>query len=30
MNDFQPEDLDVRSPSPEPIYNQNGVRVNTR
>lgn len=30
VGNFEVEDPDVRSPSPEPIYDRDGVRVNTR
>lgn len=30
LNDLEMGDLDIRSPSPDPIYDKNGVRVNTR
>jgi len=30
MNNYVPEDPDLRSPSPEPIYNNEGKRINTR
>jgi splicing factor 1 len=30
MNNFVPEDPDLRSPSPEPIYDNQGKRINTR
>jgi splicing factor 1 len=30
MTNYVPEDPDLRSPSPEPIYNNEGKRINTR
>ena len=30
INDFTPDDSDLRSPSPEPIYDKDGRRINTR
>ena len=30
INDYTPEDADLRSPSPEPIYDKDGRRLNTR
>ena len=30
INDFVPDDPDIRSPSPEPIYDKDGRRINTR
>lgn len=30
INDYAPEDTDIRSPSPEPIYDRDGKRINTR
>ena len=30
MNHFTMDDPDLRSPSPEPVYNNVGKRINTR
>ncbi len=30
MTNYVPEDPDLRSPSPEPIYDNQGKRINTR
>jgi splicing factor 1 len=30
MTNYVAEDLDLRSPSPEPIYDNTGKRINTR
>lgn len=30
INDFTPDDADIRSPSPEPVYDKDGRRINTR
>jgi len=30
LNDLEMGDQDIRSPSPDPVYDKNGVRVNTR
>lgn len=30
MSNYMPEDPDLRSPSPEPIYDNTGKRLNTR
>ena len=30
MTNYMPEDPDLRSPSPEPIYDNQGKRINTR
>ena len=30
MKNFVPDDPDLRSPSPEPIYDNEGKRLNTR
>lgn len=29
INDFTPDDPDIKSPSPEPIYDKDGRRINT-
>lgn len=30
INDYAPDDADLKSPSPEPIYDKDGKRINTR
>jgi len=30
INDYTPDDPDLKSPSPDPIYDKDGRRLNTR